>query len=137
MGYYKGREMAQDGSGRTRRQAQRDAIRQTQAIEKAALLGGGLLLGKMIGGSTKAAFSLTKFAIKWTLIATAVCVVAYIAFWGALAAGVGFAAWWIFKKVKKSIKREDLDESETHNGSERTVEVPMTDKEDADAWGDY
>lgn len=137
MGYYKGREMAQDGSGRTRRQAQRDAIRQTQAIEKAALLGVGFIGGKVLGGGARATFSLGKFIIKWSLIATVVCVVAYIAFWVALAAGVGFAAWWIFKKVKKSIKREDLDESETHNGSERTVEVPMTDKEDADAWGDY
>ncbi|ADD25729.1 hypothetical protein [Lactococcus phage 1358] len=134
---YKGTERAQDGSGRTRRAANQAYIKQTQNIERAALLGGGLLLGKMIGGSTKAAFGLTKFAIKWTLIATAVCVVAYIAFWVALAAGVGFAAWWIFKKVKKAIKREDLDESETHNGSEHTVEVTTTDKEDADAWGDY
>ena len=98
---YSNRERTQDGTGRTVYQRNRDAIKQTQAIEKAALIGGGFLLGKAIKGGTKASFSLGKWFIKAMIWVTVFSILITVAFYAAIIAAVVAAVWYGVKYYKK------------------------------------
>lgn len=98
---YSNTSRTQDGTGRTVNQRNRDAIKQTQAIEKAALLGGGFLLGKALKGGTKASFSLGKLFIKFCMWFTIIVTVATVALYAIPVVAVIAAIWYGVKHYKK------------------------------------